>query len=269
MLAIKQPSHQPIAMIALERLQRYKSAVYLNNSAVTLLSHGEHCAAMETLSDALSLIKTMVEPCGILSSHEIREFACLRVRQAEQRLARLCTATPVTRNCPTTTSTVPLKVACYDGSLSSCRLNDSNHKNTYAVAITIDDSPNDELCRCIQEIAPTIMLSNFALAHLYVSLSMPFLSLVQRECIRNGARRMLDIGQAVLGVPQRTMQVTEGNMFLALVLANNICCLHQQHESCLLDIDWKRSSQQLHTLRKLSNQMVHLTSAFISLAGAA
>jgi hypothetical protein len=263
-----------------ERLSRYKSAVYLNNSAVALMSHRQHDAAMETLSDALSLIKTMVEPSSILSSHEIREFAIVRVHQAEQRLARLCTTTATTHNCTTdTTTTVPLKMASYDGSLSSCPLNlrvaktsgDSNHTyhtNAYAVAITIDDSPNDELCRCIQEITPTIMLSNFALAHLYVSLSMP--SLAQRQRVRNGARRMLDIGQAVLGVPQRTMHVTEGNMFLALVLAQNICCLHQQHESCLsFDDDSKRSDQHLYKLRKLSRQMIQLTSGFIPLAGAA
>jgi hypothetical protein len=261
-----------------ERFQQYKNAVYLSNSAVALLSHGEHCAALETLSDALSLIKTMVEPSAILSSHEIREFAILRVRQAEQCLARLCTTATTTKNCTTTTATVPLTVACYDGSLSSCPLSlggattsdDSHYRHTCAaVAITIDDSPNDELGRCIQEIAPTIMLSNFALAHLYVSLSMPLSSLAVRQGVRNGALRMLDIGQAVLGVKQRTMQVTEGNMFLALVLANNICCLYQQHESCPLDVDAKRSSQQLHILRKLSSRMVHLTSAFVPLAGAA
>jgi hypothetical protein len=260
-----------------ERLQQYKNAVYLNNSAVALLSHGEHCAALETLSDALSLIKTMVEPSAILSSHEIREISILRVRQAEQCLARLCTTATNNKTC-TTTATVPLTVTCYDGSLSSCPLSlggattsdDSHFRNTCAaVAITIDDSPNDELGRCIQEIAPTIMLSNFALAHLYVSLSMPLSSLAVRQGVRNGALRMLDIGQAVLGVPQRTMQVTEGNMFLALVLANNICCLYQQHESCPLDVNAKRSSQQLHILRKLSSRMVHLTSAFVPLAGAA
>jgi hypothetical protein len=64
-----------------------------------------------------------------------------------------------------------------------------------------------------------------------------------RKNLVDGALRMLDIGQAVLGVKQRTMRVTEGNMFLAFVLAHNICCLHQNEESWRFGIDTKRSSQ--------------------------
>jgi hypothetical protein len=258
-------------MNAPEHTQRYQSAVYLNNSAVVLLSHGAFYWAMETLSDALSLIKTMVEPpddsdlTAVIPSHEIHKFVTLRVREAEQRLAQLATKTPK----PRTNTTAPLTVACYDGSLSSCPLLSAFGaiKSDSAVAITIDGSLNDEIDRCIQAIAPAIMLSNFALAHWYISFSLPTTS--SRESLVDGALRKLDIGQAVLGVKQRSMQVTEGNMFLALVLAHNICSVHQNEASCRFDVDAKRCRQQLHTLRELSSQMVHLTSAFIPVAGAA
>jgi hypothetical protein len=257
-------------MISREHAQHYQSAVYLNNSAVVMLSNGAYYWAMETLSDALSLIKTVVEPTddsdtAMMPSHEVHKFVTLRVREAEQRLARLATKT--TTQSPKTTA--PLVVTCYDGSLSSCSLIPAfgAAQSDECVAITIDDSVNDELDRCIQVIGPAIMLSNFALAHWFVSFSLPTES--SRKNLVDGALRMLDIGQAVLGVKQRTMRVTEGSMFLALVLAHNICCLHQNEESWRFGIDTKRSSQQLHILRELSSQMVHLTSAFIPVAGAA
>jgi hypothetical protein len=132
--------------------------------------------------------------------------------------------------------------------------------------VLLDD--DCEIQRIIREIAPTIVLSNSALSRWCASRCADNTTI--RDDMIHRALRMLDIGQSVLGVPERSMEVTEGNMVLAMALANNMCCIHQPHEvSHRFYHDWLLASHELDLLKELSIQLLRVTSCFVPMAGAA
>jgi hypothetical protein len=213
---------------------RYQSAVYLNNTAVTILSHGHCLAAMEALTHSLLLLESLAQDeCeneSSTTSFQLDALAKSSVATAQRQLAILTTYSSNISAKPPISRRPLLQVLVYNGSLPSNLISfiDSGKNATLeqrwtglAVLLetTMDDDDDDD--RYSTEIAPAIVLSNFALSHWYASA----VSLRSRpghnQQTTAAALRLLDMAQSVLGLQKRTMQVNEGNMFLALVIAHN------------------------------------------------
>jgi hypothetical protein len=223
---------------------RYQSAVYLNNTAVTILSHGHCVAAMEALTDALLLLKSLAQyECeSSITTMQLDALAKSSVATAQRHLASVTTTTASeTLNTtdrsnlaifsPQSQQRPPLHVVEYNGSLPSslisfidCNKNAPDQKLCTGLAMLLETNVDEDVedDRHATEIAPAIVLSNFALAHWHASLS-SHCSHASRQSNRTtaAALRLLDMAQSVLGVQKRTMQVNEGNMFLALVIVHN------------------------------------------------
>jgi hypothetical protein len=224
---------------------RYQSAVYLNNTAVTILSHGHCVAAMEALTDALLLLKSLAQyECeSSITTMQLDALAKSSVATAQRQLASV-TTTNETRystqgsntSSPTSESPrrPPLHVMEYNGSLPSslisfieCGKNTMEQAAVWTgVAMLLETNVDEDVenDRYATEIAPAIVLSNFALSHWYAAVT-SHCSHSSRQSNRTtaAALRLLDMAQSVLGVQKRTMQVNEGNMFLALVIVHNTC----------------------------------------------
>jgi hypothetical protein len=260
-------------MIPDEHLCRLRNAIYLNNTAVTFMEYAEHDKATDVLAHALILIKSLLHaaPESTSFAEKADAFAQRKVKDVQKCLAQLRKAHSIARS--------SIIVMCYDGSLSKSFLDciannescDDDNLHT-GVAVILNDailSDDDcELRRIIREIAPTVVLSNSALSRWCASRCTDDFT-IRDDMIRH-ASHMLDIGQSVLGVPERSMEVTEGNMVLAMAVANNMCCIHQPRDaSHRFYHDWLFASQELDLLKELSRQLLRVTSCFVPLAGAA
>lgn len=263
-----------VAPSALE-VRRYKSVVYLNNAAVTFLSGGHVHFAQENLSDVLTIIKSLVqggEEETLETSRLCEDFIRMAVKKTEQRLAKLDRDLLL---CPSSST---LSVVSFDGSLSTTTLESEicPFQQNCCLAILIDDVSTDEILSSIQEVAPTILLSNFALTHWFeYRKKQKMQSSANHNRTADGPLRMLDLCRSVLGVEQRTMDVTEGNLFLAIAVTNNACCIQQQQQyedvtPGHIESDALLNSRlELALLQSLSNKMTGLKRLFVSSAGAA
>jgi hypothetical protein len=273
---------------------RYQSAVYLNNTAVTILSHGNCIAAMEALTDALLLLKSLAqyEYESSTTMMQLDALAKSSVVTAQRQLATLTTASDTLNstdgsNLASQTPQRPsLHVVEYNGSLPSSLISSIEQKWTGLAMLletTVDDDDDD---RYTTEIAPAIVLSNFALSHWYAALSSHRLhSSRQNNRTTAVALRLLDMAQSVLGIQKRTMQVNEGNMFLALVIVHNTYGIETMASRSNQSVDGPQRypspdsystavsllQYELDLLCALSRQMTLVTSAVLQpvVAGAA
>jgi hypothetical protein len=254
-------------MLAPDYTHRFQSAVYLNNTAVTFMVHGEHRRAMEMLSDALMLIKSIVQsPESSLAVQKNASFAQAKVQTTQQRLARLSTKGRRKNH--------EVKVVHYDGSLDTSILleeseSDGNADHGVGIAVVINTVSHDaqDMAEWIQETAPAIMLSNFALSHWYAARSST--CTMMNDDMLDGSLHILSIARTVLGVSQRTMPVNEGNLLVAIVLAHNRCGIHEYHQDVLRLDDWFNANQEWCLLQELSLQLAKATSHLVPVAGAA
>jgi hypothetical protein len=253
-------------MIAPDYTHRFQSAVYLNNTAVTFMAHGEHRRAMETLSDALLLVKSIVQsPESALTVQKAASFAQAKVQSTQKKLARLSKGKKINHK---------VKVVHYDGSLDTSILfqeseSDGDADHCVGIAVIISNVSHDaqDLAEWIQETAPAIMLSNFALSHWYAARSST--CIMMNDDMLDGSLHILGIARTVLGVSQRTMPVTEGNLLVAIVLAHNRCGIHEYHQDVLRLDDWFNANQEWSLLQELSLQLAYATSHLVPVAGAA
>lgn len=265
-------------------LDLYKSAVYLNNAGVQFLSHDEPGQALKSLAEGLTIIRKIVRQetedssagTATAAAMATKGVARSAVQYAQQGLANLTQST--SKKCSTSAS---LSVVCYRGALSARFANeivqDGSRSTTRGVAILMNDVSIENIHDWIHSIAPSIMLSNVALVHCSCyQLHNPYLANF-RDCTLDGALRLMDMCQTVLGMKQQTMEVTEGNMFLAIAILNNVCWIllqQQQDESQLSMMDGylllhNTVQKELALLKTLSSRLTSLTSTFTRMAAAA
>jgi hypothetical protein len=245
----------------------YKNALYLNNAAVTFMTHGDYHAAVAASKGALQCIKQAVndrsDRCLDQSDEE------MTVKTTMKRLANLKPASAATTSPPTSGRLIPIDVWAYDGSLPTPWPWVANVPYRRGLAIVVDDdAPFQGQNSNANDVIPAIILSNFALAHYCLgSMSLP-----RTSSTFDRALRLLDIGLATLGLQQRTMEVTEGNLFVATSLLGNICFVLQQcnydaglccHDRLVEALD------ELDLLEAIANRLICMTREFTPVAGAA
>jgi hypothetical protein len=263
-------------------IHQYRSAVYLNNAATTFMARGEYQEALSTMKDALSLMETIVRPERAMKVYDTDKMETsengdlnrsgdatakdiqFKIHHVAQRLA-CCNHTTIG-------TILPMEILCYDGSLDSRFLlmlqqqtKDSVDKQQVAVPIRIsdvlvDNTTDEEMQMNLTEIAPAIMLSNYALAHLC------YFKATNNYNALDGTLRLLDMAVRVLCIHEKLlclssssddddeyedkyMCFTEGCLFVALAISMNVNCipkeaattsLYRDDEGCVI------SSESIH-----------------------
>jgi hypothetical protein len=253
------------------RRRRCSNALYLNNAAVKFLVCGDYHRAAQACKGALWLLKSLVAMTPSSQAEEtsrtvnsaagIDSFEQIAVSTTAQRLACLSTQT-----CKRRAVHPQLQVVTFDESLTTSFVQSDIASDTL-LAIHIDDLSLSSCCEDQAKMA-AIVLSNFALARWFLSMQ----SVVDSS--NDTAWHLLDNGLLIIGVHDRTMDVSEGNMFVAVALSCNLynilCELRDMgdQDDSIADIACS-TRQDLALLVELSHSLTNVTNTFVPLAGSA
>jgi hypothetical protein len=252
--------------------RRCSNALYLNNAAVKFLVCGEYHRAAQACKGALWLLKSLVtmtpssqaeaaSVTGTIGCASMDSFEQIAIASTAQRLACLSTQTFKRRAIHP-----QLQVVTFDESLTASFVQTDIASNTL-LAILINDLSLSSCCED-QATMAAIVLSNFALARWFLSLQ----SMV--DLPNDTAWHLLDNGLSIIGVHDRTMDVSEGNMFVAVTLSCNLysmlCELREMgDEDESITAIACSTRQDLALLVELSHTLTNVTSTFVPLAGSA
>jgi hypothetical protein len=253
--------------------RRCSNALYLNNAAVKFLVCGEYHRAAQACKGALWLLKSLVtmtpssqaeaaSVTGTIGCANINSFEQIAISSTAQRLACLSTQTFKRRAIHP-----QLQVVTFDESLTASFVQTDIASYTL-LAILIDDLSLSSCCED-QVTMAAIVLSNFALARWFLSLQS-----MDDFLPSDTAWHLLDNGLSIIGVHDRTMDVSEGNMFVAVTLSCNLysmlCELREMGDEGESNTAIACSIRQdLALLVELSHTLTNVTSTFVPLAGSA
>jgi hypothetical protein len=244
------------------------NAVYLNNAAVTFLVHGKHHRASQACKGALRLIKSLVTMTTppihvdavsgtVTSVASLHWFEQIAMSTTARCLAGLST---------TQDSKTQLQVVTFDESLTSSFVQMECSSETL-LAIRIDDVSLSSCCED-QATLLAIVLSNFALARWFLTLHSTV------DLLNYNSWHLLDNGLSIMGVLDRTMDVSEGNMFIAVALSRNLSGILAMvrdtvdHDDSFMAIACS-ARQELAMLVELALSLTDVTSMFVPSAGMA
>jgi hypothetical protein len=270
------------------RLQRsLVTAMYLNNAAVTLLTRRRVDEALDTMHDALLVLECVVRSCRSTMPLSLPPHAPLNngerkhehhrdvaeemlqllltvddtsslIHKAASRLARSSTTTHAEATC-----TVP--VVSFSGAVDGALLQrpstvPSASGKGWAICINDAEFLQEDWLESVHEIVPAIFLSNLALIHFHcdsVGSSKPETTAALSNHAKTTALQWLDVALTLLIVHHRLVNVSEGNMCVALVILHNICTVQQDND------DDVSSRQQLVLLQQMACQFCRFTSGAI------
>jgi hypothetical protein len=270
-----------------------ETAIYLNNAAVTLLTRRRVDEALDTMQDALLVLECVVRSSRSTMSlpqlsdtpqlrngeHQLYEHhvaqemlqlllsaddtTCL-IHKAASRLARSSTTV---NHAETTTYTIP--VVSFSGAIDEALLQHSASASAAATtgngwAVRINDAEflQQDWLESVHEIVPAIFLSNLALIHFHGDNGSVDIKpeTTTAAALTNPATtqtttalQWLDVALTLLIVHHRLVNVSEGNMCVALVILHNICTVQPEHDNVA------GSRQQLVLLQQMACQFCRFT----------
>jgi hypothetical protein len=229
--------------VSYDRQQSYRSAVYLNNAAATLLSRGDAYASLHALKGAIALMGPVVTSPACSAA----PLSPVNIKETEQHLARPRTASC---SCPT----INVSIRNFDGTAErqSSTFDDVRSRGNVVdsgLFLRLDelDMENDD--EYLYELAPAILLSNFALVHLALApkalLDGNFLDQVLH---------LLDMATTILGTSNKQFDdFSDGCMLASIVVWHNICFALLLHSSSKPSADDDREEWWQQAMRKLGS----------------
>jgi hypothetical protein len=269
--------------VALQR-RRFANAVYLNNAAIAFMQHGAYLRAVQACKGAICLIQSLVEAGKVnddvyaIWEHEsldysggVNELEQTAVTITAQRLARLS----VLNMNQGAAHPHGLHIITFDESLTTDFVQgaaSSNGESFYAIRIDASQILTDAtvLAEHIHTMAPSTVLSNLALSLcLLGSVSAVRGNSGPTDQKQSGASAMRLLHQAlsVMGVYDRTMVVTEGNLFVAIGLYSNLVAMLGRLDETHAVAPTLRV--ELDMLIQVSLPLLTVTRTFVAMAGAA
>jgi hypothetical protein len=261
--------------------RRFTNAVYLNNAAVVFMEHGAYQRAAQACKGAICLLQSLVvdkenddtiatwKDESLDYSGSLNALEQTTVTITAQRLALL--SVPNMEQTGAVVHSPILSVVTFDESLTTDFVQDAANNNggsLYAIRMDASQIQTDAtmLAECIHSTAPSIVLSNLALS-LFLLGSVPTHRGDQKQSGAAAALRLLHQALSVMGVSDRTMMITEGNLFTAIALYCNLVAMlgrSGEHEDAA-----PTRQVELDMLVQVSIPLLTVTRTFVAMAGAA
>jgi hypothetical protein len=198
--------------------QEHRAAIVLNNMGVSLLERRAYTQGMETLKDAIFLMKRVFRPTASSSSFDTNKisssYADVKLRRAIKRMA---SPKPVP-------SSVNVDVIFHDGSLSETLRGNSSSPYTCPIRIEADDIDYQE--DRDPDLESAVMLYNFGIAHICLS------KLSKKPSkLQEAALKLFDMASTIVSnsntIPQRRFEneiceMTETRLLLEVAVLKTV-----------------------------------------------
>lgn len=225
----------------------YRAAIALNNYGVSLLARGAFDDAVETLKDAVTIMK-FEYPC--YNSHALRGHGITEmVLRAQKRVAA------ATLNDPS-----PSEIEIFDVVFSSVDISSLQHalprgpgdSTFYPIRIDLpfpDDFDDRDL-----DLESAVLLNNFGISHICISRTHP--DLMEREVMRSAALQIFSLTHSILVRESQCLRFGIQQTCLLLIsavsLMNIIAALSSEQTS-----DTSEALETLSRLHKVLNGIHH------------